>query len=93
MLVSLSELGLDWASCFSRGVSSLRGPLDEYKSEGNETGRMSANKDKNLRKDEWDKKKKNLFQHHASRTGVHLRASYKYVMIESTKPALSHWAK
>lgn len=38
-------------------------------------------------------KKYNLFHHHASGIGVHLRASHKYAMIESTKPLLSHWAK
>lgn len=37
--------------------------------------------------------KYNLFHHHASGIGVHLRASHKYVMIESTKPPLSRWAK
>ena len=69
--------------------------MDEYtKLDGNETGRMTANKIKKHRLDEWDKKQKeNLFPHHASRTGVHLRASHKYVMIQSTKPTLSHEAK
>lgn len=44
---------LDWVHA---SVVSLV-PLEEYKSEGNEPGKMSANKDKNRRKDEWDRKK------------------------------------
>lgn len=37
--------------------------------------------------------KYNLFHHHASRIEVHLRASHKYMMIESTKAPLSRWVK
>lgn len=44
---------LDWVHA---SVVSLV-PLEEYKSKGNEPARMSANKDKKRRKDEWDRKK------------------------------------
>lgn len=77
---------------FSHVISSFAGPLVEYKLAGNEIGGISASKDKILRKDEWDVKKKerkkNPFHYHASRPEVHLRAAHKYVMTKSTKPAL-----
>lgn len=77
-------------SCFSR---SLWGNLEQFRSRANQMGRMSANADKKKKKRMSGIEKYNLFHHHASRIGVHLRASHKYVIIESTKPPPSRWAK
>lgn len=80
-------------SCCSRVICSLRGNLEELSQKEMRREGWVPTKIKTVERMSGIEKKNNLFHYHTSRTGVHLRASHKYVMIESTKPPLSQKAK